>query len=239
MEKTNISRKKFIGILGGMGAAASADFYLRLVQIAQRDYGAEQDCDFPPMFIYNLPLIGFDETGFKDVAGVRNQLIAGIKKLGAAGSDFIVIPCNTVYYLYSDLQAASAVPIINIIEATVKAVKRAGYKKVGLLNSQSTRHYKLYESAFMRQGIETASAGDGEQKKVNEAILHVISGAQGQNDIRALQVIISRFKEAGAEAIILGCTELPLAITQGDCILPLFSSTNILAVAALDLAYKA
>ncbi|MEI6597728.1 MAG: hypothetical protein WCL22_01665 [bacterium] len=88
---------KTIGILGGMGPAASANFYQRIVEIAQHDFGAVQDTDFPPMFLYNLPLSGFDETGFVDAEEVKKQLISGVKKLEAIGSDFIVIhaiPCT-------------------------------------------------------------------------------------------------------------------------------------------------
>lgn len=221
-----------------MGAAASADFYTRVVKLAQQNYKAEQDTDFPAMLIYNLPLSGFDETGFVDPEIVKAQLAAGVKKLEAAGSQFIVIPCNTVYHFYSEMQAAVGIPILNIIEVTAAAVKRAGYHTVGLLNSQSTKQYSLYENAFSAQDIATLSTTDLEQEKVNQVILHVMSGTQGKADIEALQSIISRYAQAGAQALVVGCTELPLAITQADSSLPLFNSSVLLAEAALRYSYQ-
>jgi aspartate racemase len=149
---------KTIGVLGGMGAAASADFYQSLVKIAQKKYGAENDDDFPAIWIYNLPITGFDETGFVDEESVKQQLITSVKKLESAGSDFIVIPCNTVHYFYKEMSESIKIPIISILEATALAVKKAGFKKVGLLNSQSTKNYHLYENIFDKYQINSCAA---------------------------------------------------------------------------------
>ncbi len=228
---------KTIGILGGMGAAASADFYQHLVDLAQHHYHAEQDHDFPAMMLYNLPLVGFDETGFVDVAQVKKQLIAGVQKLEHVGCDFIVIPCNTVHYLYDDMQAAVSIPIISLVEVVAKAVKDAGYTKVGLLSSQSTRNYHIYETTLARLGIATIVASDTEQSVLNNAILHVISGSQGLHEVEQLAAIVARYASDGAQGTIVGCTELPLAITQKDTSVSLFNSTVLLAEEALRIAY--
>lgn len=228
---------KTIGVLGGMGAAATADFYSHLVAAAQKIYKAQNDDDFPPMWIYNLPIKDFDETGFVDAGSVKKQLLASVKKIESVGCDFIVIPCNTVHYFYTDMQAAIRIPILSIIEATTEAVKKKDHKKVGLLTSQSTRKYQLYEQELAKRGIEIVSALDDEQAVINRIIGRVISGGQGEGNLADLQTIIGRFERNGAGAVILGCTELPLAISQKDCELPLFSSNALLAEAALGYAY--
>lgn len=238
MNKSKMKQElKTIGVLGGMGPATSADFYRRVIEIAQRDYHAEQDTDFPPMFIYNMPLAGFDETGSIDDEHIRAQLIVGVQKIEKAGSDFIVIPCNTVHAFYDDMQVSVHIPIINILDVTVKSVEQNGYQKVGLMSSESTRKYHLYENAFTKQGIAVVLATDREQKEINRVILHVMAGRQGKEDISRLRSIVSRFAREGAQAIILGCTELPLAISPEDMVLPLFSSTALLADAAVRYSY--
>lgn len=243
MKQNTLSRSnkwlfKTIGILGGMGAAASADFYGRIVKIAQKDYKAERDPDFPPMFIYNLPLSGFDETGFVNPERVKAQLIAGVKKLETAGSQFIVIPCNTVHRFHSEMETAIEIPIISIIETTTDAIRHSGYHTVGLLNSQSTKQYSLYEKSLSKKKISSLSTTQEEQKKINQIISHVMAGTQGKTDTQVLRNIIQRYIREGAQAVILGCTELPLAISQKDTNIPLFNSTDLLAKATLRHAYQ-
>lgn len=225
---------KTIGVLGGMGAAASADFYVQLVSIAQKKYKAKADDDFPPIWIYNLPVTDFDETGFADPESVKNQMINANKNLAAAGSDFIVIPCHTAHYFLREMQASTPIPILSILDVTAGAVAKAGFSKVGLLNSQSTKVFNLYEQIFKKSHIEAFSTTDLEQIQVNKIIGSVISGLQGKKGVKQLISIVHRYKKIGAQAIVLGCTELPLAFSQKDCELPLFNSTALLADAALS-----
>lgn len=227
---------KTIGIIGGMGAAASADFYKKLVELAQQDYHAVNDDDFPAMFIYNLPIKDFDETGFVDPDSVKNQLITGVKKLQIAGSDFVVIICNTAHYFQDEMEQAINIPILSILKVTADEALRQGYKKIGLLNSQSTKQYRLYETAMANRRIATLSTTDSEQLGVNHVISNVISGTQGMAGKTVLQAIINRYVSEGAEAVVLGCTELPLAITQADSTIPVLSSTDLLAKATLQTA---
>src|SRR3989338_117417 len=227
------STKKMIGILGGMGPLASANLYYRLIEIAQRDYHAEQDTDFPPMFLYNITLFGFDETGIVDPKLVKKQLIAGVKKLEQSGSDFIIIACNTVHYFYNDMQQAVRIPIISIIDETTRLVQETRYTIVGLLTSHTTKHVGIYQKALEKLGIRTLLVTEAQQKMLDEVIVHVMSGGQGEEDEKNLKIIVEDLRKQGAEAIILGCTELPLAIHQSDIHVPLFDSTTILAKAAL------
>jgi aspartate racemase len=230
----NTQNKKTIGILGGMGPLASANLYHKIIKIAQEEHHAEQDTDFPPMIIYNLPLFGFDETGFANPTLVKGQLIAGVKKLESAGSDFIIIACNTVHHFYQDMQDAIKIPIISIIKEAAKVADEKGLKVVGLLSSESTNKLKIYQKVLDDYAIKTLSVTDQQQKLLNEIILHVMSGTQGKAEKTCLQTIIDDLCKQGAQGVILGCTELPLAICQDDVSVALLDSTEIIAKSALQ-----
>ncbi|MCX6790412.1 MAG: amino acid racemase [Candidatus Kaiserbacteria bacterium] len=229
--------KKTIGILGGMGPEASAYFYNLLIKLAHKKYGAVQDTDFPPILIYNLTLFGFDETGITDEDLVKKQLIEGVKKLELAGSDFIIIACNTVHIFYDAMQNAVNIPILNIIDETVDETVRKGYMSVGLLSSESTNKMGLYKNKLEDRGIKVFSVSDEQQEKLNKIILHVMAGEQGVSDVAVATKIIDNLISQGAEAIILGCTELPLAIDQAHVSIPLFNSNEIVMDRALSVAF--
>ncbi len=233
------NNKKTIGILGGMGPAASALLYQRLVTTAQQHYHAKQDTDFPPLFIYNLPLLGFAETGFTDPLLVREQLIGGVQKLASAGSDFIIIACNTVHYFLPSMQSSVPIPILSIIEQTVQEVVAKHYETVGVLSSASTARLLIYQQSLENSGIKVLSPDPKQQTIIDEVIVHVMGGTQGQIDVLALQTVMKQLQEQGAEAIVLGCTELPLAIDQSQSHLPLFDTIQIMVNAALYQAYEA
>ena len=145
-----VQNNKTIGVLGGMGPEASSNLYSKIIKYAQHEYGAVQDFDYPPIIIYSLPLFGFDETGIVDETLVKKQLIEGVKKLESAGSDLIIIACNTVHSYFKEMQSAINVPIFNIIEETKKRVVEFGYKKVGLFASESTNKLELYRQQLRK-----------------------------------------------------------------------------------------
>ena len=227
-----------IGILGGMGPEASAYFYNLLIKLAHTKYGAVQDTDFPPVFIYNLTLHGFDETGIVNELLVEKQLVEGVRKLESAGSNFIIIACNTVHTLYDSMQDSVNVPIISIIDETVAEVKRKGFKSVGILSSESTNTTGLYRNKLEAEGIVVFSADSRQQGELNQIILHVMAGQQSALDKKMASTVISELTERGAEAIILGCTELPLAIEQSDSRVPVLNSNEIIVDRALAIAFS-
>ncbi|HZX10852.1 MAG TPA: aspartate/glutamate racemase family protein, partial [Acidobacteriota bacterium] len=98
-----MTKYKKIGILGGMGPEATADFYLRIIRIFQKKYGAIYDSDFPEILIINLPIPDVVENP-KEEDKVREMLINAVKKLEKSGADFIAIPCNTVTYYISEMK---------------------------------------------------------------------------------------------------------------------------------------
>lgn len=229
---------KTIGILGGMGPNASAVFYQQLINHCQNNYLAIQDNEFPPIIIQSLTLDGFDESGIVDFDLVKNQLICGVKKLEKSGADLIVMACNSVHYFYSDLQKSVNVPIINLIEIMTQKVESLEIEKVGILSSESTAKLKMFEKEFAKKKIKTIGVGPEDQIKLNHIIEAVMAGQHGLKEKRILKSIITKQKKLGAQAIILGCTELPLVVNDDDIKIKVLSSLSVLTEFAVDAAYN-
>lgn len=229
---------KIIGILGGMGPLATASFFADVISVCQTKYGAEQDTDYPKIFLYNTALYGFNETGFSKPDLVREQLISDTKKLENWGADFIVIPCNTVHFFIGDMRSELKIPIISIVDSTIDKIKKTNFKKIGILSSLSSRELGLYEKKLVNNGFEIIITTKEEQRLLDSVVLAVMSGNHGKMEKEILVDVINRMKKNGAEAIILGCTELPLVIHKEDSPLFLFNTIHILAEYAVDFSYQ-
>lgn len=231
-------RFKTIGILGGIGPSASASMYSRVISYMQSHYGAWDDNDFPKVMVYSTALEGFDESGIADPDLVEKSLVDAAKKLESMGSDLIVVACNTVHYFDKQIEQAIGVPLVHMIDEACRDVSRRGIKKIGIVCSQSTRDLGLYSNALSSYGIEPLVCTDGEQAKINKVIMNVMAGKQGPDDIVALDTIFKRYQDSGAEAVILGCTEIPLAISQKDSNLELIDANDVVVSQAIEIAIK-
>lgn len=227
---------KKLGILGGMGPAASARFYQEIIFLAQQKYGAVQDTDYPPMVLYSLPLQGFDETGIVDTKKVLFQLQKGIRLLVHAGCEVIVIPCNTVHCFIDELRSCSPVPILSIVEETVKRVYEGGLSSVGLLASATTYALALYEQALSLRQLSCIIPSKEGKDLVTQLIVKAMAGKTGEEE--TVKNLLEEFEIPSVGGIILGCTELPLVIDQTMTKIPLYSSISILAEAALEYCRK-
>ncbi|MBI4019622.1 MAG: amino acid racemase [Candidatus Aenigmarchaeota archaeon] len=222
--KTNSVLWKPIGILGGMGPEATAELYKRIVNVCQFKYGAIKDSDFPEMFIYNLPLpdiLGDEE----DRDAIRELINAALRKLKGAGSDFIAVPCNTAFdYIDS---SSTKLPVVNIIEEALRECKRLGVKTAGLISTGRTARRGLY-SAFA-SGIEIRVLSEQPQERADNVILNVLAGRKVIEDREYLKALSTQFAKEGCDAVILGCTELPLLVSQEDMELRTIDTLQVLA----------
>ncbi len=209
-------KRSMIGVLGGMGPVASAETYMQMIRVCQRDYAAVEDVDFPEIMIYNLPLDAFDGIGFRDEDAERvvEQLIAGLRKLEVAGASMVIIDCNTVHCFYDRLQAATSVEILNLIRITADYVQGKGLRKVGVLCSRTSRRVGLYAGALDLAGIDGIDVTDEEQKALDKAIFAVMSDKVGYAEHDAVNAVVARMFDAGAEAVLLGCTEISYLLKE-------------------------
>ena len=227
--------KKVIGVLGGMGPESTAIFYQALIKQCQRQYYAKYDEDYPEIFIYNLPIPDIVE-GLRNPDKTLDMLIMGAQKIDSIGVDFMVMPCNTAHYFYPEMAKSISVPFIPIFLATAKKIKSEGYKKVGFLSTETTTKYKSFDKDFEKNGIELIVPNKTDQKCVTNIILNILAGEKSDNDRKKLLEIIDRLKENGAEAIVLGCTDLPIILKQEDTDIEVFDTVEILAETTIKYA---
>ncbi|MEA5455173.1 amino acid racemase [Sinomonas sp. JGH33] len=218
-----------IGILGGMGPAATADFYTKLV----RHTRAHRDQDHPRTVIWSDPTIP-DRTDA--LLGLGEDptpwMLRGLKHLEEVGATLIAVPCNTAHAFVPELQAHTGVPILHMIEETVALLAASGVTTAGLLATTGTCRTELYQGSAQRWGLTVQVPGHEAQQKVMDAIQQ-IKGGRPSVAAAALVQAAQELQAQGAQAVIAGCTEIPLALSEEMLQVRLVDPTAVLAEAAL------
>ncbi len=228
--------KKVIGILGGMGPAATADFYQKILRATP----AKGDQDHLKALIYSNPHVP-DRTAAIQGRGPDPvpALVASAEVLVKAGVDFIVIPCITAHHFYDRLQQAVSVPILHIIGETATALtaERPDIRRLGLLATSGTLKGRLFESYFEPRGLAVLTPDPEVQSDlVMQAIYAVKAGETSHGPRRLIREAAEHLLARGAEAVCAGCTEVPLILQDGDLSVPVVDPTWILAQAAVRFA---
>ena len=224
-----------IGVVGGMGPWATLDFFEKVLRATP----ARRDQEHLRLIIDNNPKI--PDRGpaiLGDGEDPTPALVATARNVEAAGADLIVIPCNTAHYFYQAIQAAVRVPVVHIMREVAGAASRRFPRigRAGLLATRATVATGLYQDAFRPLGAAVV-VPDQHGQEVIDRLIYAIK-AQGVDDaLRSAGVAVGRgLNRAGAEAIILGCTELPLVLGEDTLGLPILDSNLILAEVAVRLA---
>jgi len=199
-----------LGILGGLGPLASVYFTDLLVGGTE----AESDQDHIPFFLYNDVFIP-DRSAY--LLGRSNEsplpaLISGVKTLASLGCDLLVVTCNTAHAFYDEMAAATKVPILNIIENALDAAVSRGGTTVGILATDGTVQAGVYHRAAERRGLRCLSPESETQARMMKLIYDVKVGKEV--DCREITSAARELKQAGCDAVILGCTELSVVARQ-------------------------
>jgi len=228
-------KNKIIGILGGMGPEATAKLYDLLIKISQKEYQAFSNDSFPEIIIYSVPVPDFiSSLKSKEIA--KRMLVSRIKMLSSAPISFFCIGSNTAHLLIGDLRKSTKIPFISLIEETTNAVGRLKIKKVGLLASPITIKTGIYQKVLKRQGVKIVLPEEKEIPKLGRIIKDTVAGKKNEKGALVLENIAKNLALRGAEAIILGCTELPL-LFPGKFQVPVLDTLEILAKACLEKYY--
>lgn len=223
--------KKIIGVLGCMSPESTVNFYQELIHQC-REIGAVYDRDFPEIFIYNLPIPNIFEQVNEEVLEI---LVDGAKKLESL-VDFIVMPCNTAHFYYEEIKKEISIPFLSIMEETVKKIRLMGYDNVGILGTGTTVRGKIYNKDLEKFRIELIIPR--EQDEVTGIIDHILTGKRLDEDREILKEVIEELKDKGAQAIVLGCTDIPLLLRQEDVDVEVFDSAKILAESTIRFAVQ-
>ena len=239
MQEANktMKKEKIIGILGGMGPYTTVDIFHRIIELTP----AKRDWEHLRIIIDNNPKIPSRSRAvlFSENSPVP-MMMETAKNLERAGADFIIIPCNTSHYFYSDVQKSVNIPILNIIEETTKYVieKMPKLKKIGLLSTLVTVKGKLYHKTFNEKGVEVIVPNENDQTKVNEVIEAVKIGKKGNETELKIIDVANKLIDTGAECIVIGCTEISIVLKDGDLSAPVFDSNQILAEKSVKIALE-
>jgi aspartate racemase len=227
--------RKTIGILGGMGPEATAHFFSLII----KHTAAAKDQDHVPVLIYNLPQIPERTPAILGKGPSPVPLLRrGVRTLARAGADFIVVPCVSAHAFLPDIRRASLVPILSLLdEALVDAKKKnPGLKRAGLLASTGTVRSGLFAKTFTKAGIEIITPTEKEQARVMEAVFGKGGVKAGFTEGRPRKLVLDvarRLIKRGAEAVIAGCTEIPLVLRDEDIPVPLIEPMRIAAQACI------
>jgi aspartate racemase len=166
------------------------------------------------------------------------EMISAAQRLERGGADFVVICTNTMHRMADQVQAAIGLPLLHIADPTAKRIKDAGLTTVGLLGTAFTMEQTFYKGRLAdRHGLEVLVPGDNDRALVHRIIYEeLVRGQVKPSSRQAYREVIARLAERGAEAVILGCTEIMLLVKPEDSAVPLFDTTVLHAEAAVDLA---
>ncbi len=225
--------KKTLGILGGMGPAATCDLMEKIVALtaADRDQDhihilADVDTDIPDRTAAIL-------HGGQDPAP---EMIACAGRLRAAGADFLIMPCNTAHYFYDRIAAAVDIPMLHMPRLTAAVLREAGVKKAAVLATDGTVRSGVYAEALAGAGVEPVYPGPEHQALIMRLIYDGVKGRKLPLADIPVEDILADLRRRGAEKFLLACTELPIAFRElgirEDCLDP----TRVLAFSAVRFA---
>ena len=229
-------KNKAIAIIGGMGPQASAYMYKLLIGMAQKEFGAKNNNDYPEIILYSVPVPDF-------ISNKKNQKIAlemledVVIKINNINVSILAIACNTAHLLVPDLEKLSKNTFVSMIDEVVKKVKKSRINKVGILGTPSTINSKLYQTALSKYKIESIVPDSEQQIILDKIIRNILGGKIMKKDRNSLIDIANSLKHQGAKGIVLGCTELPL-IFPAKYTLPMYNSIKILSLTLLRKYYK-
>ena len=225
MNKLNTLKK--LGLVGGTGPESTAIYYRELNRIINQKTGGKA---FPELCIESVDLyrtLGYCKAG--DDEALVQYLLDAVKNLVVCGADFAALTANTVHSVFDRLSALSPIPLVSIVDAVCEEAFRRGYRKIGLWGTIYTMNGAGVRNSVTARKIELVTPPENEKSLVNSRIADELElGIVKDSTVRELVSVIQGMKERdGIEAVILGCTELPLALNDKNCSVPCLDTMKI------------
>ncbi|PKM90057.1 MAG: aspartate racemase [Firmicutes bacterium HGW-Firmicutes-12] len=224
---------KTIGLIGGMSWESTAEYYRLINEEIKSRMGGFHSAK---CLLYSVDfgeIENYMKTEQWDKIG--RILINAAKNLENGGAGFILLCTNTMHKLFEQIQRELNIELLHIADATAEKILEMGIKKVGLLGTRQTMEQNFYKSRLEQEGIQVLIPNEKDRQIVHEVIFNELClGKIKQESRKDYKTIIEDFISQGAEGIILGCTEIPLLIKKEDSKIPLFDTTYIHAMKAVE-----
>ncbi len=222
--------KKTIGILGGMGPLATCDLFHKIVDIT------DAACDQAHVRVCidsNTEIADRTKAILEGGKDPVPEMVKSAVRLQGMGADVLIMPCNTAHYFYDRIAPFIDIPMLHMIRETAKTVKQRGLTKVGLLATDGTCRSGVYKAAFDAEGVEMCMPSPERQQAVMDVIYKGVKAGNLSIDLTGFYAAMDELFDQGAEVLILGCTELPVAFDLFHIDRPSIDPTMVLAAAAV------
>jgi len=231
-----MTTKKKVGIIGGVGPQSTNYIYEKIIQFSQSKYNAKKNVDYPRLAIESVPVPDFisDKNNIEEA---KEMLINATVSLTNSGATKLCIGSNTIHILLEELKKHTEVPFLSMIELVTNKCVKSGFKKVGILGTPVLVNSGLYTKELKKNGIETINPTNEQMKVIENIIRDVISGSENVVHKSSYIEVLNDLFSKGCEAIILGCTELPLAVDYEAFENRTISSDEVLAEGIVDYYY--
>ena len=225
---------KIPGIIGGVGPASTLDYYTGIIDGCRSKFGGN---DYPEVLISSINMnevITYVRN--KDWDALVDKLADTVSALADAGADFAVLSANTLHIVFDRVAERSRIPLISIVDETCRYARSRECRKVLVIGTYFTMSSGIYPAAFKRYGIDAVVPSDQEQQRIHSLFFpNLENGIVIPEDKQQMLELLSRLiLEHNADALVLGCTELPLMIKEGDLDIPLIDTTKIHIASIVD-----
>lgn len=227
---------KTIGLIGGMSWESTALYYRQINEAVKQHLGGLHSAKLILLSVDFAELEALMRAGDWDAIGAA--LAGAARTLETAGADFLLVCTNTMHRVAPAIEAATTIPLLHVADPTAEAIKAAGLHKVGLIGTRFTMEQSFYTDRLSQQhGLHVVVPDAADRDTVNRIIFEELCQGIIRDESRVVyQGIMQRLVAQGAEAIILGCTEITLLIGEHDASVALFDTTALHANAAAQMA---
>ena len=226
---------KTIGLIGGMSWESSIEYYRIINETVRERLGGLHSAKCVMHSVEFEEIRELQEKG--DWASLADRMADSALRLRAAGADFLLICTNTMHIMVDEVSERSGVEVLHIADATGREIREKGLKKVGLLGTKFTMEKDFYKKRLEHFGVETLIPEEEDREEVHRIIFgELCQGVIKPASRERLKKIIDGLAARGAQGVVLGCTEIPLIISQQDARIPVFDTTRIHALAAVNRA---
>jgi len=219
---------KSVGVIGGLGPETTANFYLEVIFRCQKLNSNQR----PSIVIGSVPLLfEIERDLIAHNTGIERYvpfLQEEARRLEKSGVDFLVMPCNSLHVFIDEIRAAVSIPVLSIVEETIKYLNSKEIKKVGLISTSATIENKVYESKLSESGIEYVTPAEDQRSNIDAIIQRLVSGEHLDEDRKFLIDVADDLSGQGVLCVALACTDLQLLNPQSEQV-EIFDTMKILA----------